>query len=119
MVKKFKSIVEKYKLKETDGFEKKGTKETNVEEDLRNNYETGKLVPYQSVIAEGRIITSSKKSLKEAPGSSDTLEEKIYNMMFSQDFAEFYEGEFMAHVEGAEGALSKEQILEEIRFMLR
>jgi hypothetical protein len=54
------------KLNETDGFEnKKGVKETNVEEDLRNNYETGKLVPYQSVIAEGKIVNPKKKTLKE------------------------------------------------------
>ena len=54
-------------IKETAGFEKKSTKETNVEEDLRNNYETGALVPYQSVIAEGKIIGNDKIKLSEMP----------------------------------------------------
>ena len=60
-----------------------------------------------------------KSKFQEAPGSAKTLEEKVYNMMFSQPFAEFYEGEFMAHVEGAKGALSKKEILEEIEHLLR
>jgi hypothetical protein len=106
-------------IKETAGFEKKSTKETNVEEDLRNNYQTGALVPYQSVIAEGKIVGNSKIKLKEAPGSANSPEEKVYNLLFSQDFSDWYENEFMLHVEGDENALSKEDILEEIRNMLR
>lgn len=119
MDKQLKSIVKKYSLKETDGFEKKGTKETNVEEDLRNNYETGKLVPYQSVIAEGKIVGNDKIKLKEAPGQASTIEEKVYNMLFSQDFSDWYENEFMLHVEGDKNALSKKDILEELKGMLR
>lgn len=106
-------------IKETAGFEKKGTKETNVEEDLRNSYKTGSLVPYQSVIAEGKIVGNSKSKLKEAPGQANTIEEKVYNMLFSQDFSDWYENEFMLHVEGDENALSKKDILEELKGMLR
>lgn len=60
-----------------------------------------------------------KSKFTEAPDSAKTVEEKVYNMLFSQDFADWYENEFMLHVEGDENALSKEDILEEIRNMLR
>lgn len=59
-----------------------------------------------------------KSKFTEAPGRASTIEEKVYNMLFSQDFADWYENEFMLHIEGDENALSKKDILEELKGML-
>ena len=84
MDKKLKAIIGKYTLKETAGFEKKSTKETNVEEDLRNNYETGELVPYQSVIAEGKIVGNSKIKLKEKDEKYPGISEEYFKNQISE-----------------------------------
>ena len=98
MDKKLKSLIEKYKLKETDGFDKKGEKETNVEEDLRTKYETGSLVPYQSVIAEGKIVGNDKIKLKENDEKSPGISEEYFKNQISEyldntiDYAESHDG---------------------------
>lgn len=46
------------------------------------------------------------------------MEEKIYQMLMGAQFENWYENEFMDHVEGEEGAKSKEEILEDIKRML-
>jgi hypothetical protein len=98
MTDRLKQIVEKYTLKETDGFEGKKDKETNVEEDLRKNYETSKMVPYQSVIAEGKIIVSKKKKIKEGNGigsAEDCINEikKVGNSIGNTDYESFSDEE--------------------------
>ena len=46
------------------------------------------------------------------------MEEKIYQMLMGASFETWYENEFMDHVEGEEGAKSKEEIIEDIKRML-
>lgn len=87
-------------IKETAGFEKKGTKETNVEEDLRTKYETGELVPYQSVIAEGKIVGNSKIPLTEMPAPKKApfkINMKAWENMLTEvinDIFEYIEEEY-------------------------
>jgi hypothetical protein len=87
----------KTQLKETDGFDKK-QKETNVGEDLRNNYETGKLVPYQSVIAEGKIVVKPKLEEAKGPNSKSEMTEANFKQKIDEyidntlDYAESHDG---------------------------
>ena len=46
------------------------------------------------------------------------MEEKVFEMLMSAKFAYWYENEFLDFVEGEENALSKEQILADIKQML-
>lgn len=46
------------------------------------------------------------------------LAEKVYTMLMSQSFADWYEEEFQDHVEGAEGAQDKAAVLAKIAQML-
>jgi hypothetical protein len=103
-------ILKRQRLVETDGFEnKKGVKETNVGEDLRNNYETGKLVPYQSVIAEGKIVV--KRKLKE--NKSSGMSEEYFKNQFTEylentiDYFEFHENGNVENDESAKELLRK------------
>jgi hypothetical protein len=59
-----------------------------------------------------------KSKFTEAPGTAKTVEERVYNMLFSQPFADFYNGDFEDHLTGEKDAPSKKEILERIKSLL-
>ena len=46
------------------------------------------------------------------------MEEKVYDMLMSESFVQWYGFVFMGHVEGEDGAPTKEEILEDIKIMV-
>jgi len=49
---------------------------------------------------------------------SDKNIKKVYNMLMTQTFADWHDGEFMDHVEGEENCKNKKEICEELKLML-
>lgn len=43
------------------------------------------------------------------------MAEQIYQLLFSQDFADWYEEKFIPHIENGEDAPSKEEIIKWIK----
>lgn len=48
----------------------------------------------------------------------DSVEKAVYDMLMSQDFIDWFDGDFLAHLEGHDDAKSKEEMLEAIRGFL-
>jgi len=51
--------------------------------------------------------------------AEDSIAKKVYNIITGQDFADWYEGEFMNHITGEEGAKTRAQIMERIEQFLK
>ncbi len=52
--------------------------------------------------------------------TKEQITEAVYQMLMSQSFADWYDGEFMEHVEDgiSNESVSKDKILEEIGYMI-
>ena len=69
-----------------------------------------------------KLEEPDEEELNEAPGGrsvGDTPADRVYQMLGSQTFADWYEGDFMAHIEGDEGAKEQDAIIADINGMIR
>ena len=71
----------------------------------------------KQVTMKAAIGTSKGKVAQES--KEMTMEEKVYEMLMSQSFVEWQGFVFMGYVEGEDGAPTKEEILEDIEYMLK
>jgi len=42
----------------------------------------------------------------------------VYHMLMSQSFVDFYEGDFLDHVEGEEECMTKKDVLRELQLLI-
>jgi len=66
-----------------------------------------------------KIATTQEELFEEVTKTANLEEEKIYDMLMGHTFEEWYKNEFEDHVSGEEKAKSKEEIIKDIKSMLR
>lgn len=60
------------------------------------------------------MMTKKMNPMMKKMITAKNMNKKIYNILMSQEFVDWYEGEFMDHVTGETQCLSREEILEGI-----